>query len=178
MVDPIPSVAANDYNGALDVEITSPSPELQEEEEEAAQALAESCNPRQRKMLHYQGCIDGSQERDTKEEELEEEMSDVVTSVKESSPQALLRSPHHQSLESTESTETEEAVDSPHRIRRGQALKVRSRHGSSQSDDRLSVGKLSADQSSMLSNDHSKSNSSSTDNVPARELTEALVSGC
>ena len=178
MVDPIPSVSATDSNCALDVEVTLPSPDMRDVKVDDPEAVAEPSKPvpHPRKMLHYQGCIDGSQERDMKEEVMEEETGDVVTDVKESPPQALPRSPRRLSKESFESTETEGAVDSPARGRRGQALRIRSRHASSQSDDRSSVGKMSADQSSILSEDQSKSDSSSTDNVPARELTEALVS--
>ena len=108
----------------------------------------------------------------------EEEMGDVVNDVREPPAQPLLRSAHRRSQESFESTETEGPADSPLRIHRSQALRIRSRHASVQSEDRSSLGKVSADQSSIVSEDRSKSDTSSTDNVPAPELTKALVSAC
>ena len=187
-MDPSPSVAGTGHN--CTVEVTSPSPHSQEVEEREAQGLADPHRPVPwpRKGLHHQGSIDGSiemviKEKEKKEVEEEEEVevegSDVVPAAQNSPSQSLSSRAHVQSLESLDSmADAEGPGDSPRaRLQRGRVLKNRSRPSSAQSD-RSSVGKLSADHSSIVSEDQSKSDSSSTDNMPAPELTRALVSPC
>lgn len=188
-MDSIPSVPDAGLNNTEEVTVSFASP--QEMEEGITQSPAESPKPkpvpRPRRGLHSQGNIDGSMETDVnkedkaKEEEEEEEASegrDAVPAVEDSPSQSLSSRTHFQSLESLDNvTDADGAQDSPvPRLRRGQVMMSHSRPGSVQSNERSSVGKLSADQSSITSEDRSKSDSSSADNVPALELTRALVS--
>ena len=186
-MDPIPSVTGSDHN--CTVEVTSPSPHSQEVEEREAQGLADPHRPVPwpRKGLHHQGSIDGSiemvikeKEKEEVEEEEEVEGTEVVPAAQNSPSQSLSSRAHVQSLESLDSmADAEGPGDSPRaRLQRGRVLKNRSRPSSAQSSDRSSVGKLSADHVSIVSEDQSKSDSSSTDNMPAPELTRALVSPC
>ena len=185
IVDPIPSVAGTDHN--YTVKVTSPSLHSQEVEEREVQGLADPHRPvpRPRKGLHHHGNIDSSmdikeKEKEEVEEEEEVEGTEVIPATQDSSSQSLPSRARVQSLESCDSmADAEGPGDSPLPcLQRGSVLKSRIRPSFAQSSDRSSVGKLSADHSSIISEDQSKSDSSSTDNMPAPELTRALVSPC
>ena len=186
-MDRVPSVPDPGPNDTEEVTVSFASP--QEMEEGVTQSPAESLKPkpvpRPRRGLRSQGNIDGSVEMDVNKEDKAEEEEEVesggryaVPAVEDSPSQSLSSRTNIQSLESLDSvTDVDRAQDSPMpRLRRGQVMMSHSRPGSVQSNERSSVGKLSADQSSITSEDRSKSDSSSADNVPALELTRALVS--
>ena len=175
-------------NDTEEVTVSFASP--QDMEEGVSQSPAESPKPkpvpRPRRGLHSQPNIDGSVEMDVnkedmakeEEEEVESEGRDAVSAVEDSPSQSLSSRTNIQSLDSLDNvTDIDGAQDSPvPRPRLGHVITSHSRPGSVQSNERPSVGKLSADQSSITSEDRSKSDSSSADNVPALELTRALVS--
>ena len=197
-MDRIPSVPDPGLNDTEEVTVSFASP--QDMEEGVSQSPAESPKPkpvpRPRRGLHSQPNIEGSAEMDVnkedmakeeeEEEEVESEGRDAVSAVEDSPSQSLSSRTNIQSLDSLDSvTDIDGAQDSPvPRPRLGHVITSHSRPGSVQSRDRSSVqsnerpsvGKFSADQSSITSEDRSKSDSSSADNVPALELTRALVS--
>lgn len=183
-------------NDTEEVTVSFASP--QDMEEGVSQSPAESPKPkpvpRPRRGLHSQPNIEGSAEMDVnkedmakeEEEEVESEGRDAVSAVEDSPSQSLSSRTNIQSLDSLDNvTDIDGAQDSPvPRPRLGHVITSHSRPGSVQSRDRSSVQsnerpsveKFSADQSSITSEDRSKSDSSSADNVPALELTRALVS--
>lgn len=183
-MDPVHSVADSEPN--CTAEVTSPSLHSREMEERDKHSISDSPKPkpvpRPRKGLHQQNNIDGSVEMDMKKkdkrEEEEEEEEAESASIQDSPSQSLSSRANVQSLESLDSMgDADRPRESPlPSLRRGQVLRGRSHLASIQSSNRSSVAQLSADRSSITSEDQSRSETSSAEHVPAPELTRALVS--